>query len=336
MLLVEPVVIRPLLVEWEGEKAAITAELERAEAAKSRASRTKRRNEAEQRYRAFIERLRGFTVLDPACGSGNFLYLALQALKDLEHRVQLEAEVLGFQRAFPEVGPANVKGIELNSGVAAAGSDSMRFEMMADLVCHNGDGAPEGPTRETLRQGTFWQPSTLADSFPRFLERAPALQISQVWDRTCQPAVCSPCSRGARAARSPRAERAAVTHLRDSLRRRITTPVPLARESCHLACRSILAETLSGALALPYSPKPELLPARFCGSSRQNELKPWLVSLPLWQEVAGDSAGDSAEYGRTLGRVLLTDQSECHQKYRQQKVRPRGGLSHPCRRSLAE
>ena len=72
------------------------------------------RNEAEQRYRAFLERLRTFTVLDPACGSGNFLYLALQALKDLEHRVQLEAEALGFQRAFPEVGPANVKGIEVN------------------------------------------------------------------------------------------------------------------------------------------------------------------------------------------------------------------------------
>ena len=53
-------------------------------------------------------------MLDPACGSGNFLYLALQALKDLEHRVQLEAEALGFQRAFPDVGPANVKGIETN------------------------------------------------------------------------------------------------------------------------------------------------------------------------------------------------------------------------------
>ena len=114
MLLVEPVVVRPLLVEWEAEKAAVAAELERAEAARSRAARTKRRNEAEQRYRAFLERLRTFTVLDPACGSGNFLYLALQALKDLEHRVQLEAEALGFQRAFPEVGPTNVKGIELN------------------------------------------------------------------------------------------------------------------------------------------------------------------------------------------------------------------------------
>ena len=114
MLIVEPVVIRPWLAEWAAEKAEVAAELERAGAAKSLAARTKRRNETERRYRAFLNRLRAFTVLDPACGSGNFLYLALQALKDLEHRVQLEAEALGFQRAFPEIGPANVKGIEIN------------------------------------------------------------------------------------------------------------------------------------------------------------------------------------------------------------------------------
>ena len=114
MLIVEPVVIRPWLAEWKAEKAEIAAELERAGAAKSPAVRTKRRNEAERRYRALLNRLRAFTVLDPACGSGNFLYLALQALKDLEHRVQLEAEALGFQRAFPVIGPANVKGIEVN------------------------------------------------------------------------------------------------------------------------------------------------------------------------------------------------------------------------------
>ena len=114
MLLVEPVVIRPWLTEWATEKAQIAADLERADAAKAPATRTKRRNEAERRYRTFLDRLRAFTVLDPACGSGNFLYLALQALKDLEHQVQLEAEALGFPRAFPEIGPANVKGIEIN------------------------------------------------------------------------------------------------------------------------------------------------------------------------------------------------------------------------------
>ena len=116
MLLVEPVVIRPWLAEWAAEKAEIAAELELADAANSRSTRTTRtrRNEAESRYRTFLNRLRAFTVLDPACGSGNFLYLALQALKDLEHRVQVEAEALGFQREFPGIGPANVKGIEIN------------------------------------------------------------------------------------------------------------------------------------------------------------------------------------------------------------------------------
>ncbi len=114
MLLVEPVVIRPWLAEWAAEKAEIAVGLESADAAKSPSTRRNRRNEAERRYRSFLNRLRAFTVLDPACGSGNFLYLALQALKDLEHRIQVEAEVLGFQRAFPEIGPANVKGIEIN------------------------------------------------------------------------------------------------------------------------------------------------------------------------------------------------------------------------------
>ena len=114
MLLVEPVVIRPWLAEWDAGKADLASALDRVEAAKSPAARTKRLNAVERRYRAFLNRLRAFTVLDPACGSGNFLYLALQALKDLEHRVQLEAEALGFQRAFPEIGPANVKGLEIN------------------------------------------------------------------------------------------------------------------------------------------------------------------------------------------------------------------------------
>ena len=115
MLIVEPVVIRPWLAEWTTEKTEIAAELARAESAKSPGTRRKRRSAAERRYRAFLDRLRAFTVLDPACGSGNFLNLALQALKDLEHRVQFEAEVLGFERQFSVIiGPANVKGIEIN------------------------------------------------------------------------------------------------------------------------------------------------------------------------------------------------------------------------------
>ena len=118
MRIIDPVIVRPWLAEWKTAKARIAKSIERANAAKSRAAGTRHRRQAENSLGAFLERLRKFTVLDPACGSGNFLYLALHALHDLEHRVQLEAESLGLQRAFPSVGPANVKGIELNAYAA--------------------------------------------------------------------------------------------------------------------------------------------------------------------------------------------------------------------------
>ena len=118
MLIVEPVIVGPLLAEWEATKVEIGATVERAGAAKSAAARTRLRQQAERSLRSFLERLRKFIVLDPACGSGNFLYLALHTLKDIEHRVQLEAEAMGLQRGFPAVGPANVKGIEINAYAA--------------------------------------------------------------------------------------------------------------------------------------------------------------------------------------------------------------------------
>ena len=118
MRIIDPVIVRPLLAEWKAAKGAIADGLRRADAAKSPAAATRHWNRARKARSTFLKRLRDFTVLDPACGSGNFLYLALHALHDLEHRVQLEAEELGFQRSFPSVGPANVKGIELNAYAA--------------------------------------------------------------------------------------------------------------------------------------------------------------------------------------------------------------------------
>ena len=114
MRIIEPVVMRPWLADWETTKIRIASSLERQAAARSASAQSRHRREAERLLGEFLKRLRAFTVLDPSCGSGNFLYLALQALKDLEHRVQLEAEALGLPRAFPETGPANVKGIEIN------------------------------------------------------------------------------------------------------------------------------------------------------------------------------------------------------------------------------
>jgi type II restriction/modification system DNA methylase subunit YeeA len=64
----------------------------------------------------FKERLRNFRILDPACGSGNFLYLALAELKSLELAVNVEAEALGIglAREVPLTGPENLLGIEVN------------------------------------------------------------------------------------------------------------------------------------------------------------------------------------------------------------------------------
>ena len=118
MRIVEPAIVRPLLAEWQAEKTTIDAALARAERARSKAAQTRHRQRADGLLCTFLERLRQFTALDPACGSGNFLYLALHALKDVEHRVQLEAEAMGLQRAFPTIGPANVRGIEVNADAA--------------------------------------------------------------------------------------------------------------------------------------------------------------------------------------------------------------------------
>lgn len=122
MMIVKPVIIDPLEAEWAEALAKITALIESAP------KRTKERlltpaekrkaekliDEAIKIHNAFIERLTNFRVLDPACGSGNFLYVALRALKDIEHRANLDAEALGLPRGFPRVGPESVLGIELN------------------------------------------------------------------------------------------------------------------------------------------------------------------------------------------------------------------------------
>ena len=113
--LIDPVVRRPLLTSWRETHAQIAALLAAGVAAKA-GSRLKRDapRQAVSLFRGFLDRLRAFRVLDPACGSGNFLYLALLALKDLEHQAMVEAEALGLQREFPQVGPEAVLGLEIN------------------------------------------------------------------------------------------------------------------------------------------------------------------------------------------------------------------------------
>lgn len=115
MMIVHPVIVDPLTREWVDVRKKIVAELTVTGTAQKRENARKRAITA---HRGFIDRLRNFRVLDPACGSGNFLYLALQALKDIEHRVNIDVFDLGLPLETPTVGPECVKGIELNSYAA--------------------------------------------------------------------------------------------------------------------------------------------------------------------------------------------------------------------------
>ncbi|MFM9107025.1 MAG: DNA methyltransferase, partial [Chloroflexota bacterium] len=123
---VEPVILAPLRREW----LAVRAEAERlaGERDAAREAGTTRLRDARQRDLAaclggFQDRLAAVTVLDPACGSGNFLYVAL------EQRKRLEGEVLNFLDALGDtqgrldlagvsVDPHQLLGLELNPRAA--------------------------------------------------------------------------------------------------------------------------------------------------------------------------------------------------------------------------
>lgn len=145
--IVEPVIVRPLTAEWEAihaEIARLAAEIDKADAdrravferaaaamkvdpAAAKAGESKRQNdlrqitrrraaayaEARDKAQAWLERLGEFRVLDPACGSGNFLYVALHALLDLEQRAVVDAERLGVTGFVLRVGLQCVRGIEI-------------------------------------------------------------------------------------------------------------------------------------------------------------------------------------------------------------------------------
>ncbi|AVQ00383.1 class I SAM-dependent DNA methyltransferase (plasmid) [Ahniella affigens] len=143
MKIVDPVIRAPLLAEWEAVKRELTKQLAKAAKSVSKA--------AQNRFNVFLERLRSFTVLDPACGSGNFLYLALRTLKDIEHHVLIEAEALGLGRQFPAIGPQNVKGIELNDYAAELARITIWIGEIQWMI-QNGYGAKKQPILQPLDQ----------------------------------------------------------------------------------------------------------------------------------------------------------------------------------------
>ncbi|MDJ0756021.1 MAG: hypothetical protein QNJ45_21010 [Ardenticatenaceae bacterium] len=111
--LVQPTVIEPLREEWDAVQAAA---LQHSEDGRS--------DKAIAEVEAFQRKLAKIKILDPACGSGNFLYVTLELLKRLEGEVQNTLREIGqgqlsFEISGVQVTPAQFLGIEINPRAAA-------------------------------------------------------------------------------------------------------------------------------------------------------------------------------------------------------------------------
>jgi hypothetical protein len=121
--LVLPTVVEPLRADWANVQAAALV-LAREAAELSGKAQDAKQEEARAELRKFHHQLCTVRVLDPACGSGNFLYVTLEHLKRLEGEVINQLEALGETQSLlglegETVTPQQLLGIELNDRAAA-------------------------------------------------------------------------------------------------------------------------------------------------------------------------------------------------------------------------
>jgi SAM-dependent methyltransferase len=145
--LVEPVLMAPLRRDWAETQAKITLLVL---AGRKVTARTPADQNPERIFRSFLERLRAIRVLDPACGSGNFLYISLQLLKDLEYEaIGWGSLVLRIPQEFPQVGPQNLLGIEINPFAAELARVTIWIGQIQWMLAH-GLGHPRNPVLQPL------------------------------------------------------------------------------------------------------------------------------------------------------------------------------------------
>ena len=111
--LVTPTIVEPLRADWDSVKAAAFSLADKGD-----------EKAACEEVKKFHRRLCDTRVLDPACGSGNFLYVALEQMKRLEGEVLDTLSELGetqsrLQLTGETVDPHQFLGIELNPWAAA-------------------------------------------------------------------------------------------------------------------------------------------------------------------------------------------------------------------------
>lgn len=152
-LIVEPVLMAPLRREWEQIKRQGTDLAQRRDSATTPQLRSRYQNELERLINAFTQRLATIRVLDPACGSGNFLYVALRMLLDLWKEVAIFAGTLGLSFMLPLPGfapsPDQLFGIEINEYAYELAQATVWIGYIQWLH-ENGYGVPSEPILKLL------------------------------------------------------------------------------------------------------------------------------------------------------------------------------------------
>jgi type II restriction/modification system DNA methylase subunit YeeA len=108
--LVKPVLMAPLEREWE----AIEKEVGGLNLLRTGPGTVERREKARELLQGFIDKLGAIRVLDPACGSGNFLYVSLALLKGLEQKAIAAGATWNVRGLTPKVHPRQLAGIEID------------------------------------------------------------------------------------------------------------------------------------------------------------------------------------------------------------------------------
>lgn len=151
LTLLEPVLMTPLRREWEQVKSACEEQWKKLQKAnRDKNSRAARgyRQAFEKMLRGFGHRLEEVKILDPACGSGNFLYVAINLLLDLEKEVIRYGSNHDFNW-IPQVRPNQLAGIEINP-YAQQLAQVVIWIGYLQWMHHNGFKAPSDPVLEPI------------------------------------------------------------------------------------------------------------------------------------------------------------------------------------------
>lgn len=121
--LVKPVVMEPLQAQWVVVQGEAKQYLEASELQTTRLKKENQKKKAIETLEAFLSDLRQTRILDPACGTGNFLYVTLDLMKQLESEVLKRLEDITGQAQLrldiDQVNPSQFLGIEINPRAAA-------------------------------------------------------------------------------------------------------------------------------------------------------------------------------------------------------------------------